>query len=448
MKTYLFSILILVVSNSQAQYSHTFTLAAHANIEVENDGYIGRGRDVAVGLDGTVFLAVGSEGSILGSILGTFGLSAYSFNGSSLINTAYAPIDSGQAFDVAVGPDGIVFLASSKSGGHHGEPGDDGLRSFIYQDTTFTNTAHIDDNGSARSVIVGPDGTVFLASSGDGLRAYSYDGDSFINTAHIYNGDDAESVAVNSNGTVFVAYGDSGLYAYRYDDTSFTNIGHINDEGWANGVVVGQGGTIFLANGEDGLRAYNFDGVSFTNTAHVNNVDEKGFAHDVTIGLEGTVFLTGGDDGLRAYDYNGTSFTNTAHIYDSTGSAHGVAVGPDGTIFLANWEGGLVAYTYSPISGFADKLLRSPIQFVLSHNYPNPFNPSTTIKYQLPKTSKVDLSIYNLLGQKVISLVNKKQQSGQYAIEWDASGFSTGVYYYQLKTDRGYIKTRKLILLK
>ena len=87
-------------------------------------------------------------------------------------------------------------------------------------------------------------------------------------------------------------------------------------------------------------------------------------------------------------------------------------------------------------------------EFKLFQNYPNPFNPKTIIEYQLHKTSQVDLSIYNLLGQKVATLVSKKQPAGNYKIEWDASAFSSGIYFYRLETDKGFVKTNKLVLVK
>ena len=83
----------------------------------------------------------------------------------------------------------------------------------------------------------------------------------------------------------------------------------------------------------------------------------------------------------------------------------------------------------------------------LFQNYPNPFNPVTVISWQLPVRSHADLSIYNIIGQKVATLINKNQSAGKYEVEWDASGFPSGVYFCKLETD-SYIKTRKLILLK
>jgi len=84
----------------------------------------------------------------------------------------------------------------------------------------------------------------------------------------------------------------------------------------------------------------------------------------------------------------------------------------------------------------------------LKQNYPNPFNPTTLIKYQLPMTSNVELSIFNTLGQKVVVLVSEKQSAGSYQVDWDASAFSSGVYYYSLSTTSGFVQIKKCILLR
>jgi len=88
-----------------------------------------------------------------------------------------------------------------------------------------------------------------------------------------------------------------------------------------------------------------------------------------------------------------------------------------------------------------------PLYFKLSQNFPNPFNPVTSIKYQISKTSQVELSIFNILGQKVETLVSKKQPAGSYKVEWDASEFASGVFIYRLKAG-DFIETKKLIHLK
>jgi photosystem II stability/assembly factor-like uncharacterized protein len=88
------------------------------------------------------------------------------------------------------------------------------------------------------------------------------------------------------------------------------------------------------------------------------------------------------------------------------------------------------------------------LKFKLQQNYPNPFNQTTVISYQLKVKSEVDLSIYNLLGQKVTTLVDKNQPAGKYKVEWDAGGFASGIYIYRFETNSGFIKSRKLVLLK
>ncbi len=88
-----------------------------------------------------------------------------------------------------------------------------------------------------------------------------------------------------------------------------------------------------------------------------------------------------------------------------------------------------------------------PEFFKLFQNYPNPFNPSTTIKYELPKESEVQLIIYNMLGEKVAELVNTFKKPGRYAVEWNAQNFSSGVYFYQIRTEN-FISTKKIILLR
>ncbi len=88
-----------------------------------------------------------------------------------------------------------------------------------------------------------------------------------------------------------------------------------------------------------------------------------------------------------------------------------------------------------------------PKEFSLEQNYPNPFNPITTIKYNLPKASEVALTIYDVLGREIITIVNGQQQPGIYEVKCDASNVSSGIYFYQLKTN-DYVNTKKMLLLR
>lgn len=88
-----------------------------------------------------------------------------------------------------------------------------------------------------------------------------------------------------------------------------------------------------------------------------------------------------------------------------------------------------------------------PYEYSLSQNYPNPFNPTTNIKYSLAEKTFVSLDVYNILGQKVMSLVNKEQVAGEYEVKFDASKLVSGVYIYQI-TAGNFVSSNKMILLK
>gem|GEM_PF-839786 len=89
----------------------------------------------------------------------------------------------------------------------------------------------------------------------------------------------------------------------------------------------------------------------------------------------------------------------------------------------------------------------TPKEYALEQNYPNPFNPSTTIRYTLPERARVTLTIYNLLGQVIESLVDMDQPQGTYVVPFDASRLSTGVYFYELRAGN-HQQIKKMLLLK
>ena len=121
------------------------------------------------------------------------------------------------------------------------------------------------------------------------------------------------------------------------------------------------------------------------------------------------------------------------------------------TGFLYGW--GLEVNTVTGVKDFKS----SSLVFQLSQNYPNPFNPSTKIKYSIPSAHSplpggasgglVTLKVYDLLGREVATLVDEKQQPGNYEVTFDGSKLSSGIYFYRLQAD-SHIQTKKMILLK
>jgi hypothetical protein len=104
-------------------------------------------------------------------------------------------------------------------------------------------------------------------------------------------------------------------------------------------------------------------------------------------------------------------------------------------------------YAYDNITAVEDNDNR-PNQFYLSNNYPNPFNPITTIQYSVPTKSQVKLTVYNLLGSKVTTLVNDVKEHGNYQIIFDASTLSSGIYFYRIEIGIKFSATKKMLFLK
>ncbi len=106
-----------------------------------------------------------------------------------------------------------------------------------------------------------------------------------------------------------------------------------------------------------------------------------------------------------------------------------------------------ITSNFSIITGTPANVSRVPTKYTLAQNHPNPFNPKTVISYQLAGGSDVELSIYNLLGQKVATLVSERRKAGYHQVEWDASLYASGIYYYKIVAGE-FRSVKKMILLK
>jgi len=112
-----------------------------------------------------------------------------------------------------------------------------------------------------------------------------------------------------------------------------------------------------------------------------------------------------------------------------------------------------VTITYNNVmTAVRDAAASTPVTFALLQNYPNPFNPETMIQFELPQASKVQLEIYNLVGEKVASLINGPQPAGRQTVRWNGRDdfgrdMASGVYFYRLSTG-SHLQTRRMVLLR
>lgn len=130
---------------------------------------------------------------------------------------------------------------------------------------------------------------------------------------------------------------------------------------------------------------------------------------------------------------------NGLHSVYFTDINTGWVVGANGTI-LHTTNGG-VSFVEE------EQLGEIPNEFLLSQNWPNPFNPNTKIKYWVPQTSQVQIKVYDILGNEIETLVNEEKHAGTYELNWNAASLPSGVYFYKLQSGQ-YTSVKKMILLK
>lgn len=146
------------------------------------------------------------------------------------------------------------------------------------------------------------------------------------------------------------------------------------------------------------------------------------------------------------YNSNGTN-PWVANINQYAGIGKGLALGADMSLY------GVGIYYYSVIKYSQSNLHTGvvssgiPVKFNLEQNYPNPFNPVTKIKFDIPTSLFTKLSIYDMTGREIAVLKNEFLTAGSHNVEWNALGYSSGIYFYKVSTEK-FSETKKMILIK
>ncbi|MCH8300131.1 MAG: T9SS type A sorting domain-containing protein [Candidatus Marinimicrobia bacterium] len=239
--------------------------------------------------------------------------------------------------------------------------------------------------------------------------------------------------AVGENGTIIGTIDGGANWTAEVSGTA----NHLRDVSFTNtttGIAVGDSGTVIRttdagANWIPQVSGTNSDlfGVFFV---------DAGIGH--AVGRNGTILYTtdGGQNWTNQVGGTGRTLRGVA-FSDLTS---GTVVGDDGVI-LRTTSGGMVVSVKENLHSHL------PRSHMLRQNYPNPFNPTTTIEYELANAGKVQLIVYNLLGQEIERLVDGTKSAGKHNINWDASNLASGVYLYRLQAG-DFVQTRKMVLLK
>ncbi|MFI5251756.1 MAG: T9SS type A sorting domain-containing protein [Bacteroidota bacterium] len=200
---------------------------------------------------------------------------------------------------------------------------------------------------------------------------------------------------------------------------------------------------------------------NFIRAMRINSYGDVWDTNKIYISNEYPAFLFGnpGELGIcfesgrfQLFDSSGNIIVmSNSTILSDAGNAYfqNYASDNNGGLIVIFWTttGGIYAqHSFGKTTGVIDRSVLAK-DYSLRQNYPNPFNPVTTIRYIILKKSNVVLSIYNSLGQLIQLLVNEIQEPGEHSVRWNASNFSSGVYYYQIIA-KDFVQTKKLILIK
>jgi len=184
--------------------------------------------------------------------------------------------------------------------------------------------------------------------------------------------------------------------------------------------------------------------ISFTNdTSYV--LVMKNYAHDIDTpdSLLSWNFLVSTDSLKFTYDVETTELKLTAPQF--SGKAQLICILSDDSAATAR---DTISVSVSPATGLEDELLTQlPKAYELFQNFPNPFNPTTTIKFALPRADHVKIVVYNILGKKVATLVDANKPAGYHVVTFDGSRLASGIYFYQMQT-KHFVRVKKFILLR
>ena len=256
-----------------------------------------------------------------------------------------------------------------------------------------------------------------------------------------YSPGGALGVVVSGN-YAYVAAGYWGLRVVNIANPAApTEVGFYDTPGNAQDVAVA-GNYAYVADGWGGLRV-----VDITNPAapfEVGFYDTPGFAWGVAVSGN-YAYVADWDGGLRVVNIMNPAAPAETGFYDTPGLARGVAVSGNYAYVADMSYFGI--YDCSAATGISSQTVVQPLTWKLNANYPNPFNPITTISFDVPRAERVTVNVYNIAGQFVQTLVDERLTPGAHMIRFDGSSLSSGTYFYRLASPE-FSATRKMVLVK
>jgi hypothetical protein len=184
--------------------------------------------------------------------------------------------------------------------------------------------------------------------------------------------------------------------------------------------------------------------IAGTNTLVIsrnNPVYGKIFTHGVEAVKNGFthIFFRNIPITIKAVPAPGAQFLRWQGVISSTAAETTIVLNSNGTL--------TAVFSSGTIEEISPATAASPLEYALHDNYPNPFNPSTTIRFSIPRADDISMKVFDLLGQEIETLAEGRFAAGEYNVTWNSQGLPSGVYFYTLRSSHG-TETRKMLLTK
>lgn len=274
-----------------------------------------------------------------------------------------------------------------------------------------------------------------------------------------YNGkrfNSPNDIVVSSSGSIFFTDPDFNVPAGQARELSFKGIFRLSPSGRLqvidstfdkpNGICFSPDESRLYVNESAQHKIYVWDVVNdstFANKRLFYTIPQTGYADGMKVDSSGNVYCAG-PGGIWVVSPSGTYLTLIITPQTPSNCAWGDA--DRKTLYITAQTS---VYRIRPgiAAGVSGAKRGDPNRFELGGNYPNPFNPTTVISYQLPVASNAKLAVYDILGREVTVLVNERKAPGSYEVKFDAAGLASGVYLYGL-TAGNFVQTRKMLVVK
>lgn len=305
------------------------------------------------------------------------------------------------------------------------------------------------------AISINNSGHVFGGTDLNGLYRSTNFGSNWSQLTNGLTSPDMTALAYRSPSTIFAGTDGAGIFVSTNNGDSWTQSNTGLGDLLTRSITMDHSGNVFVGTNTGGLFRSTNAGLSWTAMAGLSTLSIVSLCTHPN----GDLYAgTPGDGVFRSTD-NGATWSA---INSGLTNLFVYALAVDSSRYVyAGTAGGGVFRTAQPVSVEPDHLPALPASYALVQNFPNPFNPYTTVRYALPRSSLVTLIVYNTIGQQVARLVNEEQQAGYHAVVFRGDQLASGVYFCRLdagpperasssSTGRAasFTSVKKLLLLK